>query len=255
MVCYFMGRLNGAAFKHLLTIMGFIINLSIWRGLGLPKSKEEKKMKKIAILILIAILTLSVASCATKGQTGALVGTGVGAAVGAGLGQAIGGSTEATLIGAGIGAAVGGLAGWQIGAYMDRQEAAMQQAFADSEAASIRRDQDVLTATFKGDVFFDYDSAILKPGAYNEIDRTARVLNQYPQTTILISGHTDSRGSEEYNMRLSQRRAEAVRDALISRGVDSRRLRAIGYGESQPISSSHAMNRRVELRIEAIQQG
>ena len=212
-------------------------------------------MKRIAIYLTILLMAVTLNSCATRGQTGALIGTGVGAAVGAGLGQAIGGSTESTLIGAGIGAALGGLAGWQIGAYMDRQEAALQQAFADSEAASIRRDQDVLTATFKGDVFFDYDSAILKPGGYSEIDRTARVLNQYPQTTILIEGHTDNRGSETYNMRLSERRAHAVRDALISRGVDSRRLQAVGYGESRPISSSHAMNRRVELRIQAIEQG
>ena len=188
-------------------------------------------------------------------RIGVAIGAGIGAAAGAGLGQAIGGNTESTLIGAGIGAAVGGLAGWQIGEYMDRQEAELQQAFANSEAAAIRREQDVLTATFKGDVFFDFDSATLKPGAYREIDRTANVLNRYPQTTILVAGHTDSSGSESYNQQLSERRAQAVRDALVNRGVDPRRLQVIGYGESQPISSSDAMNRRVELRIEAIQQG
>jgi outer membrane protein OmpA-like peptidoglycan-associated protein len=95
----------------------------------------------------------------------------------------------------------------------------------------------------------------LKPGAYREIDRTAGVLNRYPQTNILVEGHTDSKGSESYNQQLSERRAQAVRDALVNRGVDSHRLRVIGYGESQPISSDDAMNRRVELRIEAIQQG
>jgi outer membrane protein OmpA-like peptidoglycan-associated protein len=206
---------------------------------------------------LIGLLILTLMSCAnaTTGQKGAAIGTGVGAAVGAGLGQAIGGNTESTLIGAGIGAAVGGLAGWQIGEYMDRQEAELQQAFANSEAAAISREQDVLTATFKGDVFFDFDSSNLKPGAYREIDRTAGVLNRYPQTTILVEGHTDSKGAEAYNQQLSERRAQAVRDALVNRGVDARRLRVIGYGESQPISSSDAMNRRVELRIEAIQQG
>jgi len=214
-------------------------------------------MKSYMKCILVGLLALSVMSCAnaTTGQKGAAIGTGVGAAVGAGLGQAIGGNTESTLIGAGIGAAVGGLAGWQIGEYMDRQEAELQQAFANSEAAAISREQDVLTATFKGDVFFDFDSSNLKPGAYREIDRTAGVLNRYPQTTILVEGHTDSKGAEAYNQQLSERRAQAVRDALVNRGVDARRLRVIGYGESQPISSSDAMNRRVELRIEAIQQG
>jgi outer membrane protein OmpA-like peptidoglycan-associated protein len=201
------------------------------------------------------MLTLMACANATTGQKGAAIGAGVGAAAGAGLGQAIGRNTESTLIGAGIGAALGGLAGWQIGEYMDRQEAELQQALASSEAAAISREQDVLTATFKGDVFFDYDSAILKPGAYTEIDRTAGVLNRYPQTTILVAGHTDSKGSETYNQQLSERRAQAVRDALVNRGVDPRRLRVIGYGESQPISSDDAMNRRVELRIEAIQQG
>jgi outer membrane protein OmpA-like peptidoglycan-associated protein len=214
-------------------------------------------MKKHLVLLLIGLLALSLLSCetATRGQKGAAIGAGVGAAAGAGLGQAIGRNTKGTLIGAGIGAAIGGLAGWQIGAYMDRQEAALQQAFADSEAAAVSREQDVLTATFKGDVFFDFDSAILKPGAYTEIDRTATVLNNYPQTTILVAGHTDSRGSETYNQQLSERRAQAVRDALVARGVDPRRLRVIGYGESQPISSNDAMNRRVELRIEPIRQG
>ena len=214
-------------------------------------------MKKHIAILLILSLTLTMLSCAnaTRGQKGAAIGAGVGAAAGAGLGQAIGGDTESTLIGAGIGAALGGLAGWQIGEYMDRQEAELQQAFANSEAAAIRREQDVLTATFKGDVFFDFDSANLKPGAYREIDRTANVLNRYPQTTILVAGHTDSSGSESYNQQLSERRAQSVRDALVNRGVDPRRLTVIGYGESQPISSSAAMNRRVELRIEAIQQG
>jgi len=214
-------------------------------------------MKRYMKYLLVGLLALSVMSCAnaTTGQKGAAVGAGVGAGVGAAMGQAIGGSTGSTLIGAGVGAALGGLAGWQIGEYMDRQEAELQQAFADSEAAAISREQDVLTATFKGDVFFDFDSSTLKPGAYREMDRTANVLNRYPQTTILVEGHTDSKGAEAYNQQLSERRAQTVRDALVNRGVDARRLRVIGYGESQPISSSDAMNRRVELRIEAIQQG
>lgn len=217
-------------------------------------------MKSLARTLIIGVTVLSLItllSCAnaTRGQKGAAIGAGVGAAAGAGLGQAIGGNTEGTLLGAGIGAALGGLAGWQIGEYMDRQEAELQQALASSEAASISRDQDVLTATFKGDVFFDFDSAVIKPGAYDEIDRTAGVLNRYPQTTIMVAGHTDSSGSEVYNQQLSERRAQAVRDALVNRGVDPRRLRVVGYGESRPISSDPAANRRVELRIVPIERG
>jgi outer membrane protein OmpA-like peptidoglycan-associated protein len=229
--------------------------------------KGEIDMKRI--VIGTALLALTVSGCATKAQTGALVGTGVGAAVGAGLGQAIGRSTSATLIGAAAGAVAGGLAGTAIGHYMDKQEADMRQALANSEAASIQREQqvlaqaessraqgdlDVLTITFKSDYLFAVNSSVLQAGAYNELDRVARVLNKYPQTTIQIAGHTDSTGSEAYNVQLSQRRADAVKSALIGKGVDPGRMTTLGYGESMPIASNateagRQQNRRVEIRI------
>ncbi|MRR57141.1 MAG: OmpA family protein [Deltaproteobacteria bacterium] len=224
-------------------------------------------MKKLIILTALVALTMS--GCATKTQTGALVGTGVGAAVGAGLGQAIGGSTSATLIGAAAGAAAGGLAGAAIGNYMDKQEQEMRQALANVESASIQRerqvleeaergrvqgDLDVLTVTFKSDFMFEVNSSTILPGAYDELNRVAKVLNQYPQTTITIAGHTDATGSEEYNMRLSQRRAEAVKNALVGMGVSSARMTTIGFGKSKPIASNateagRQQNRRVEIRI------
>ena len=206
-------------------------------------------------LTITMILSVFIISCA--GTTHQQQKTGQGAAVGAGvgaiLGQVIGGDTEATLIGAGIGAALGGIAGNQIGAYMDRQEAELRNVVAASEAASVTRSQNVLTATFKSSMFFDYDSAILKPGAYPEIDRVAGVLRNYPQTRIRVEGHTDSKGSAEYNMNLSQRRAQAVSNALIQRGVDPMRVETLGFGESQPISSSDADNRRVNIVIIPVQ--
>ncbi len=124
-----------------------------------------------------------------------------------------------------------------------------------SEAASIRRSQDVLVATFKGETFFDYDSATLLPGGYREVARAASVLNKYDQTQIEVGGHTDSRGSEQYNQQLSMRRAETVKNALVQQGVAPSRIMAIGYGESLPISSNHAMNRRVEIVIIPVSQG
>jgi outer membrane protein OmpA-like peptidoglycan-associated protein len=225
-------------------------------------------MKKL--VIVAALFALTVSGCATKAQTGALVGTGVGAAVGAGLGQAIGRSTSATLIGAAAGAVAGGLVGTAIGNYMDKQEAEMRQALANAEAASIqrerqvleeagRRDVDVLTVTFKSDYLFAVNSSSLLPGAYDEINRVANVLNQYPQTTIVISGHTDSTGSEQYNQRLSERRAESVKNALIGMGVNPARLTTVGYGKSKPVASNASeagrqLNRRVEIRIIPQQQ-
>jgi outer membrane protein OmpA-like peptidoglycan-associated protein len=225
-------------------------------------------MKKL--IIIAALFALTVSGCATKAQTGALVGTGVGAAVGAGLGQAIGRSTSATLIGAAAGAVAGGLVGTAIGNYMDKQEADMRQALANAEAASIqrehqvleeagRRDVEVLTVTFKSDFLFAVNSSTLLAGAYDEINRVADVLNRYPQTNIVISGHTDSTGSEQYNQRLSERRADSVKNALVGMGVDPYRMTTVGFGKSKPIASNanesgRQLNRRVELRIIPQQQ-
>ncbi|MDZ7666924.1 MAG: OmpA family protein [Desulfotignum sp.] len=215
-------------------------------------------MKKILTTIFAVAMLVSLFSCTalqTQQGQGTAAGAGVGAGVGALLGQVIGGDTEATLIGAGIGAALGGLAGNQIGRYMDNQEKDLQNAIAYTESASISRDQDVLRATFRGETFFDYNKSTLLPGAYAELQRISDVLNKYPQTIIEVGGHTDTRGSEEYNLRLSEQRAQAVKNELIRNGVMAQRVKAVGYGESRPISSDHAMNRRVEIIIVPIREG
>ena len=211
-------------------------------------------------IILVFVCALMLFGCAGQGQNqkkGTMYGAGGGAAAGAIIGQAIGRDTEATLLGAAIGAAVGGAIGNQVGAYMDRQEAALQSAMASSIAAnqaSINRaSQDLLMATFKSDVFFDLNSFTLKPGAYNELNRVADALNRFPQTNVQVQGHTDRSGSEQYNMELSQRRANAVVNYLIQRQVNPQRLIPIGLGESQLISSDPAQNRRVTLVLTPIQ--
>jgi outer membrane protein OmpA-like peptidoglycan-associated protein len=208
-------------------------------------------MKKTIAIIASLLLAISLFSCAgpTQQERGAKTGALIGAADGAILGQVIGGHTESTLLGAAIGTAVGGIAGHQIGAYMDRQEQELKAAIAASEAASIQRTHDVLSATFRSEYLFDFDSSTLKPGAYTEIARVADVLNRYPQTTIRVEGHTDSKGSEAYNQTLSEKRALAVKSALTQRGVDPTRIQTVGFGESQPISSDDAMNRRVVIVI------
>lgn len=207
---------------------------------------------KIAHIVAGSSLVAILSACtpmSTNQTQGTAIGSGVGAGVGAILGQAIGKDTDSTLVGAGIGALVGGLAGNQVGLYMDNQERELRNVVAASEAASISRSQDVLTATFKGETFFQHNSARLLAGSNAELDRVASVLNKYSQTYIEVGGHTDATGTEQYNYQLSRRRAEAVRQALILRGVAPQRITAVGYGESRPISSDHARNRRVEIII------
>jgi outer membrane protein OmpA-like peptidoglycan-associated protein len=192
-------------------------------------------------IILLSIVTLFVfTSCATsnKTQKGALYGAGGGAVAGALIGQLIGGDTEATLIGAAIGAAVGGASGAGIGRMMDNQERDMRQALANSEAAAVRREGNLLAITLKGDFTFDH----------------ANIMLQYPDTFIRVEGHTDSTGSEGYNLELSARRAVAVKNLIIQKGVPPYRLETVTFGESRPIATNETeagrqMNRRVEIKI------
>jgi outer membrane protein OmpA-like peptidoglycan-associated protein len=194
---------------------------------------------------------LTACAGASNQQTGTGVGAATGAGIGAVIGQAIGHNTKSTTIGAGIGAVAGGIAGNLIGSYMDKQEQQLRQL----EMASVQREQDILSATFKSDMLFDFDSADLKPAARSELDRVANVLNNYPQTTIRVEGHTDASGAAAYNQTLSERRAQSVANALIQRGVNAQRIEAVGYGKTQPISSDAAANRRVVIVINPVQQG
>ena len=211
-------------------------------------------MKKKLIALIVVSTLIACTGMSQRQQTGTAVGTVGGAGAGAVIGGAYAGNTGAW-IGGLIGAGLGALAGYQVASYMDHQEAELNAALAESRAynrASIERDRantDILLATFNGDVFFDFDSAAVKPGGYSEIDRVTPVLQKYDHTAIQVEGHTDAVGTEVYNQQLSERRAAAVENVLIQRGVDPKRIRSVGLGESQPISSSNSVNRRVTLRI------
>ncbi|GBC61284.1 hypothetical protein DENIS_2244 [Desulfonema ishimotonii] len=218
-------------------------------------------MKKFVLLGIGAIFLLT--SCAapqTKTGKGTTYGAGIGAATGALAGQLIGGNTKSTLIGTAVGAAAGAALGGGVGHMMDKQEQEYQQALAASEAASVRREGNLLAIVLKGDVSFSTNSATVKPGLMSEIDRIAQVMVQYPQTRIRVEGHTDSTGKEDYNLQLSQRRADSVKDLLIQRGVNAASITSIGYGEGQPVASNataegRMRNRRVEIKVEPTGQG
>ena len=105
-----------------------------------------------------------------------------------------------------------------------------------------------------GDVLFDFDRAVLRPGGMRTVRELANFLNQYPERNVMIEGHTDSIGSQEYNLDLSERRADAVRVALIERGIAANRIQIKGYGKLYPVTSNatesgRQQNRRVEVII------
>jgi outer membrane protein OmpA-like peptidoglycan-associated protein len=192
-------------------------------------------------------LTVGVGSCATRTQTGAVVGAGGGAIVGAVIGRAAGNTAAGTI----IGAAVGGAAGAIIGHYMDRQAAEMEQ---DLEGARIERIGEGIKITFAGGILFDVDRADLRGDAQAELTKLARILNKYDDTNIMVEGHTDATGAEQYNMDLSVRRASSVGTFLAVQNVARDRLNAIGFGELKPIASNESaggrqQNRRVEIAI------
>jgi outer membrane protein OmpA-like peptidoglycan-associated protein len=226
----------------------------------LPRSylnfkQRRKKLKKfLALLVVVSVLTAGCAAPQNKQEQGTRTGALVGVAGGALLGQLIGGSTQATLIGAGIGAVAGGVIGNQVGKMMDKQEADMRRELAAADAINVQRNADILAVTFKSDYLFAVGSANLNAGAFNEISRVSRVLNQYPDTSIQIAGHTDSTGSEQTNKTLSENRADNVKNALVGQGVHPNRITTIGFGESAPIAdnsneSGRQLNRRVIITI------
>ena len=118
-------------------------------------------------------------------------------------------------------------------------------------------EQVIETVRVELDVKFDFDKANVKPESQADIKALADFMNQYPQTTTVVEGHTDARGTDAYNQKLSERRANAVREVLVNQyGVDANRVNAVGYGESRPVADNasdagRAINRRVEAEVEA----
>ena len=152
-----------------------------------------------------------------------------------------------------IGAAIGGAAGAYIGNYMDKQAAEIER---DIAGARVERVGEGIKITFSSSIMFDVDKATLKNAYKGELGELAKILNKYADTNILLEGHTDSTGSEEYNLELSEKRAQSVENFLTTQNVNPARFTIMGYGESQPIASNdtkegRAENRRVEVAIYA----
>jgi outer membrane protein OmpA-like peptidoglycan-associated protein len=200
--------------------------------------------------ILIAILAFSVifTGCQTMNKT--QKGAAVGAAGGALLGAAVsGGSIWGVLAGAAIGGAAGGL----IGNKMDQQAKELKQSI---PTAQVERVGEGINMTFQSGLMFKINSDMVADSAKDDLEAAAAVFNKYPETILHIEGHTDDTGKDEYNMALSEKRANAVANFLISKGVASNRIERKWYGETQPkypndSEANRQMNRRVEIGIVA----
>ncbi len=207
-------------------------------------------MKNFIVAILLISLAFLIVSCGmTRAQKGAIIGAGTGGTVGGVIGKKTG-NTAAGVI---IGAAVGGVAGGYIGRYMDEQAAEMEK---DIEGAKIERVGEGILITFDSGLLFDVGKASLRQETRTNLSKLAEILKKYEDTNILIEGHTDSTGSEEFNLQLSNQRAQSVANYLDGLGVSPIRFSIMGYGESRPVASNETeegrqANRRVEIAIMA----
>jgi outer membrane protein OmpA-like peptidoglycan-associated protein len=201
----------------------------------------------IAVVTACAVIVFMMGCSASNTVKGGVIGAGAGGVLGAVIGKAAGN----TAAGAIIGAAVGGTAGALIGHYMDNQAEEMQR---DIKDAKVERVGEGIKITFESGILFQTGKATLQPAAKANVEKLAVILNKYEDTNVLIEGHTDSDGSDDFNQRLSEGRANTVATYVKSQGVKGSRVTMVGYGETQPTASNDTpegkqANRRVEIAV------
>ena len=204
-----------------------------------------------ALTALVVGGTVVLSACAGMSQKtrGAVIGATTGAAVGG----VVGNQTGSTARGAIIGAVIGGAAGAIIGHQMDQQAKELEQ---NIPGATIQRVGEGIAVTFSSGILYPFNSTEILPAGKQNLQELANSLEKYPNSDVLIVGHTDSVGTDAYNLDLSQRRALAASAYLQSLGVPASRLKTAGKGESEPIQPNdtdegRARNRRVEIAIYA----
>jgi outer membrane protein OmpA-like peptidoglycan-associated protein len=205
------------------------------------------------LLFALGVISFLGMGCnATKSQKGAVIGGAAGAVGGHVIGKAAGNKTLGTI----IGAVVGGTAGAIIGRDMDKQAEEIKN---EIPGAKVERVEEGIKVEFNEKILFEFSKSDLSAAARANLDKLVEVLNKYPNTNIEVQGHTDSRGTDEYNMGLSERRANTVADYLKSKGIANSRITTKGFGESAPGYTNEtpegmAQNRRVEFLITANEQ-
>ncbi|MDO8367094.1 MAG: OmpA family protein [Saprospiraceae bacterium] len=218
-------------------------------------------MSKIFLTLILPLALLVGCKSSQKSQSGDKTGMNktekgavIGASSGAVVGAIIGNKSKNTALGAILGAAVGGTVGAVIGNKMDKQAKKMEEDLAGT--ATVERVGEGIKLTFDSQLLFDFGKSNLKESNKSDLRKFAETLQEYPDTEVLIVGHTDNVGSNAFNKTLSRKRAAAVSNYLASLGIRAGRLDTVGKGESQPIVSndtdaSRAQNRRVEIAIYA----
>ena len=213
-------------------------------------------MKIKSITSVFALLAFTAACTTTDPFTGqqrisnTAGGAGIGAVAGAALGTLAGGDDRRNAL---IGAGIGALAGGGIGSYMDRQQAELR-AQLQGTGVSVTRVGNNIILNMPSNITFATDQDAINAGFYPTLNSVVLVLKKFNQTLIDVYGHTDSTGSDTYNLELSQRRAQSVAGYLSGQGVNGQRFAVQGFGESRPVAdngsdSGRALNRRVEIQL------
>jgi len=206
------------------------------------------------VLAALVTATLLLGACSNFGNTkkGAVIGTGAGAAGGAAIGKAAGGTAEGAI----IGAVVGGAAGAIIGNRMDSKAEELDK---ELENAEVERVGEGIKVTFDSGILFEFDSAEIQGQAEENLTEFASSMDEFEGSNILIVGHTDAKGTADYNQGLSERRAQSAGTFLMRQGISGDRIQTVGKGETEPVASNETAegrqeNRRVEVAIYASEE-
>lgn len=223
-------------------------------------NKIISKISLIAAAVMIMASGCETAKKTNKTQRGAAAGAAGGAVIGGIIGNNVGNKNN-TVLGAIIGGVIGGVAGGIIGNKMDRQAEKIKN---EIPGAEVQRVGEGIIVTFnennpdgsKMGVYFDFDKSDITTNSKRALDKLVQIFNEYPETNILVEGHTDDKGADDYNLALSERRALAVGNYLKAQGIPASRLTISWYGEAQPkventTDVTRAENRRVEFAITA----
>jgi outer membrane protein OmpA-like peptidoglycan-associated protein len=212
-------------------------------------SFQHRMRGGVALIIAFSALLSACQTLNTNKERGVVIGSATGAVIGGAVGRANGSTAKGAIIGATVGGVVGGVIGHQ----MDQQAKELEQ---NIPGAIVERVGEGIQVTFESGLMFDFNSDRIRPEAATNLRNLASSLDKYPNSSLLIVGHTDAVGSDDYNLSLSERRARSTASYLGSQGVSSARLQTVGRGETEPVAPNDSdagmqKNRRVEVAIYA----